>query len=63
MKPSVSGLKKHSEIVEDILVSFEDSCHQIDQFDKKDDQYFMLKSSFKGVLERAIRRIKEAETE
>lgn len=55
-------LKSRSEIVEDIIVSFDDSYSQIKNWPNgSNDSFFALYHTFRGVLKRCSRNLREAE--
>ncbi len=60
---SKSDLKSHSELAEDILESFEDTCRQVNTWKDSAAALLSLQGSFRGILTRAIRNLKEAERE
>lgn len=57
----MNDLKTHSELVEDIKKSFLNSVEQIENWDTPDGWHALesLKLSFTGILDRAIKRLKD----
>lgn len=57
----MSKLKTRAEIVEDIIVSFDDSYKQITAWPDQNGAFGALYVSFRGILVRAEKRLREAE--